>query len=157
MAESRTGMKVKCLRSDNGTEYINAKMKNFMKSRGIWHQLTVKYTPQQYGVSKRKNRTLLDMERCILLQSGLPPSFWAEAVNTANHLRNRCPSQNLNGETHYSIWTNKIPNIKYYHEFGCTAFMADKTAGKGKFESNSIKCIFMGYSKISKAYILWEP
>lgn len=157
MAERKTGMKIKCLRSDNGTEYVNNYMNDFLKNHGIRHELTIEYTPQQNGVSERKNRTLLDMARCMLIQSGLPPTFWAEAVNTANYVRNRCPSQSIDGEIPYKIWMNKTPDVKFFQKFGCSAFMLDKTPGKGKFESRSIKCIFIGYSEISKAYRLWDP
>jgi hypothetical protein len=64
--------------------------RHFLEAEGISHQLTVEYTPQQNGVAERANRTLVEMARCILLQANLPDTLWAEAVNTATYLRNRC-------------------------------------------------------------------
>jgi transposase InsO family protein len=99
--ENQKGKTVKWIQSDNGTEYINNDFEKLLKKRGITRRLTVPYNPEQNGISERKNRTLLDMARCLLIESGLPSSFWAEAVNTANYLRNRCPSKSLNGKIPY--------------------------------------------------------
>lgn len=86
MVEKETERTIKTVRSDNGTEYINHHLEDFLKQEGIKHELTVEYTPQQNGVAERKNRTLVEMARCMMIQSGLPASFWAEAVLTANHI-----------------------------------------------------------------------
>jgi len=157
MVEKRTGRKIKAVRSDNGTEYSSHYLEDFLKQEGIKHELTVEYTPQQNGVAERKNRPLVEMARCMLIQSGLPAGFWAEAILTANHSRNRCPSRTLNGETPFKIWTGRTPVVNYFQKFGTTAFMLDKTIGKGKFKPKSGKCIFIGYSIQSKAYRLWDP
>ncbi|KMQ88923.1 integrase core domain [Lasius niger] len=58
MVEKKTERKIKTVRSDNGTEYINHHLEYFLKQEGIKHELTVEYTPQQNGVAERKNRTL---------------------------------------------------------------------------------------------------
>lgn len=101
LAEKQTGKYVKCFQSDNGLEFTGKDFDNLLKDRGITRRLTVPYNPEQNGVAERRNRTLLDMARCLLAQSGLPPKFWAEAVNTANYIRNRCPSKSLQGLTPY--------------------------------------------------------
>ncbi|GJQ68569.1 hypothetical protein Trydic_g17126 [Trypoxylus dichotomus] len=59
--------------------------------------------PEQNGVSECKNRTLLDMAHCLMMQTELPSQFWAEAVYTANYIRNRCPTRSLNSRTPYEI------------------------------------------------------
>lgn len=97
--EKQTGQRIKKLRTDNGREYLSNDFKNFLKSEGILHQLSVEYTPQQNGVAERKNRTLVEMARCILLQGNLPESLWAEAINAATYIRNRCATKTLNGKT----------------------------------------------------------
>lgn len=81
--EKQTGKNIKTVRSDNGGEYRSNELQNYLKKEGICHQLTTEYTPQQNGIAERRNRTLAEMARCMLLQSGLPPSFWAEAILTA--------------------------------------------------------------------------
>lgn len=75
MVEKRTGRKIKAVQSDNGTEYSSHYLEDFLKQESIKHELTVEYTPQQNGVAERKNRTLVEMARCMLIQSGLPAGF----------------------------------------------------------------------------------
>ncbi|HLP34673.1 MAG TPA: DDE-type integrase/transposase/recombinase, partial [Amoebophilaceae bacterium] len=68
-AENFTGKKIKFLQSDNGLEYCNQEFDEYLQNCGIRHRLTVPYTPQQNGVAERKNRTLLNTARCLLIQS----------------------------------------------------------------------------------------
>jgi hypothetical protein len=157
LVEKKTERKIKTVRSDNGTEYTSHYLEDFLKQEGIRHELTVEYTPQQNGVAERKNRSLVETARCLMIQSGLSASFWAEGILTANHIRNRCPSRSLGGEIPFKMWTRRTPIVSYFRKFGTTAFALDKTPGKGKFDSRSKKCIFMGYSVQSKAYRLWDP
>ncbi|KAJ0821780.1 putative RNA-directed DNA polymerase [Helianthus annuus] len=78
--------KVKIFRSDNGTEFVNNKMDVFCKTKGILHQTSCAYTPQQNGVAERKHRHLLNLARSLLFQSGVPLSFWADCVLTAERV-----------------------------------------------------------------------
>ncbi|KAG8499226.1 hypothetical protein CXB51_005742 [Gossypium anomalum] len=82
LAENQSSCKIKALRLDNGAEYLSDKFQKLCEQKGIHHQLTTVYTPQQNEVCERKNRTLLDMARCLLFQSKLPSKIWAEVVNT---------------------------------------------------------------------------
>jgi transposase InsO family protein len=71
LVENQTGLKIKRLRSDNDTEYCNNAFGNFYRICGIIHETTVPYTPQQYGVSERLNRTVMEKARSVLQDSGL--------------------------------------------------------------------------------------
>jgi hypothetical protein len=157
LVEKKTEQKIKTVLSDNGTEYTSNYLKEFLKQEGIRHELTVEYTPQQNGVSERKNRSLVETARCLMIQSGLSASFWVEVILTANYIRNRCPSRSLGGEIPFKMWTRRIPIVSYFRKFGTTVFALNRTPGKGKFDSRSKKCIFIGYSVQSKAYRLWDP
>ena len=114
---------------------MSKEFEEYLKSQGITRRLTTAYTPEQNGVAERKNRTLVESARCLLIQSGLPPSFWAEAVSTANYIRNRCPTKRLNGRTPYEEWHGNVPSVEHFKEFGCKAYCLDKTPTKGKFEA----------------------
>ncbi|GJX67948.1 putative ribonuclease H-like domain-containing protein, partial [Tanacetum coccineum] len=81
--ENQLNHKVKVIRSDNGTEFKNREMDEFCGQKGIKREYSVARTPQQNGVAKRKNRTLIEAARTMLADSLLPTIFWAEAVNTA--------------------------------------------------------------------------
>ncbi|KAK1421891.1 hypothetical protein QVD17_24607 [Tagetes erecta] len=81
--------KVQAIRSDNGTEFRNHIFNSFCEQRGILRQFSAARTPQQNGVAERKNRTLVEAARTMLIESKLPIIFWAEAVNCAAYVLNR--------------------------------------------------------------------
>ena len=83
MVENQAQCYIKVIRSDNGTEYTTQKFKTQCKESGVIHQFTTPYTPQHNGVSKRRNRTIMEMCRCTLFEKQMPKKFWVEAVNTA--------------------------------------------------------------------------
>lgn len=87
--ENQLNQKLKGIRSDNGTEFKNARMIEFYAEKGIARQYSAPRTPQQNGVAERRNRTLLDAARTMLCDSMLPTFFWPEAVNTACYIQNR--------------------------------------------------------------------
>ncbi|GJY37130.1 ribonuclease H-like domain-containing protein [Tanacetum coccineum] len=76
-------------RCDNGTEFKNNNMNQFCGMKGIKREFSVARTPQQNGVAKRKNRTLIEAVRTMLEDSLLPTTFWAEAISTACYVQNR--------------------------------------------------------------------
>ena len=89
MVEIETGLKVKCLRSDNGGKYIDGGFSKYYAAQGIRMEKTIPRTPQQNGVAERMNRTLNERVRSMRLHAGLPKTFWADAVSTVAYLINR--------------------------------------------------------------------
>uniref|UniRef100_A0A5S6Q6J3 Integrase catalytic domain-containing protein n=1 Tax=Trichuris muris TaxID=70415 RepID=A0A5S6Q6J3_TRIMR len=152
LSEKRSGCKLLSLQSDNGGEYCSAQMEQYLTENGIKHRLSVPRTPQQNGVAERKNRTLVKMARCMMIQSRVPISFWAEAVSTANHIRNRCPSQNLNGKSPFEFWIGRKPHIGYFRTFWIKYFVLKKRPEKGMFDPTGIQCTSVGYSEVSKGF-----
>ena len=75
MVETKTGLKVKCLRSDNGGEYIDGGFNEYCAAQGIRMEKTILGTPQQNGVTERMNRTLNERARSIRLHVRLPKTF----------------------------------------------------------------------------------
>ena len=73
--EKQLGKSIKTLRSDRGGEYLSQEFQSYLRDNGILSQWTPPYTPQHNGVSKRRNRTLLDMVRSMMSDSELPKSF----------------------------------------------------------------------------------
>jgi transposase InsO family protein len=88
-AQNEFELRIKKIRSDNGTEFKNSQIKGFLEDKGIKHEFSSPYTPQQNGVVERKNRTLLDMARTMLDEYKTPDQFWAESINTACYSINR--------------------------------------------------------------------
>lgn len=151
LVENKKNLKIKNLQTDNGTEYLSNELSPFLKDNGIERRLTVPNNPEHNGIAERKNRTLVEIARCLLIQSGLPSSFWADALSTANYIRNRCPTKSLNGRTPHEIWTGRTPNVNYLREFGCSVYVLNRKPGIRKFEVRATKGIFLGYAEQSKA------
>jgi len=93
----------------------------------------------------------------MLNESGLAKSFWAEAIATANHVRNRCITRTLGKKTPYEMWTRRRPNLRYMRKFGVKVYVLDQTPNKDKFAPRGMEGIFIGYSEASKAYRVWVP
>lgn len=74
--ETEKGLPVKCLRTDNGLEFLNFEFQDYCKEKGIKRYKTVSANPQQNGVVERINRTILERVRCMRLNSRLPKQFW---------------------------------------------------------------------------------
>lgn len=153
--ETQTGQKIKSFRTDNGGEYCNNNLLNYFKSTGIQHQTSVPYSPQQNGKAERLNRTIIEKARCLLIESGLPNKFWAEAVYTSVYVLNRLPTRCIE-RTPEEIWTGKKPTVKYMKIFGCKAFSHVPVEKRKKLDPKAIPCIFVGYSLDSKAYRIYN-
>ncbi|MCO5572855.1 hypothetical protein L7F22_026614 [Adiantum nelumboides] len=113
MVENETGCKVQTLRTDRGGEYMSGAFKDFLGKKGIKHQCTMPYTPQQNGVVVRKNRSLMEMARCMLKAKGLPHKLWMETVACAAHVLNRCPTHALKNITPYESWYDRKPYVRH--------------------------------------------
>ncbi|KAJ9544527.1 LOW QUALITY PROTEIN: hypothetical protein OSB04_024234 [Centaurea solstitialis] len=130
------GRRVKKLRSDNGTEFRNAKLQSFLEDVGISHNFSTVRTPQQNGVVERKNRTLVEAARSMMAHSGVPQSFWAEAISTACYTQNRTLIVKRTGKTAYEMVEQRKPNIDYFRVFGCKCYVLNDRDDLGKFEPN---------------------
>jgi transposase InsO family protein len=76
-AQNEFELKVKNIRSDNGSEFKNLQVEEFLEEEGIKHEFSTPYTPQQNGVVERKNRTLIDMARMMLGEFKTLKRFWS--------------------------------------------------------------------------------
>ena len=145
------------MRSDRGGEYTSHEFNTFCEKEGIERELTTAYTPQQNGVSERKNRTLINVVLAMLSHAKLPKVFWGEALLTANYLQNRSPTKAIDAyKTPYELWFGRQPNLSYLRVFGCKAYVFVPKEKRQKLDSHSNECIFLGYSEESKAYCLMD-
>jgi transposase InsO family protein len=117
-AQNEFGLRIKKIRSDNGTEFKNSQIEEFLEDEGIKHEFSSPYTPQQNGVVERKNRTLLDMARTMLNEYKTSNRFWAEAINTACYAINCLYLHQILKKTSYELLTSKKPNVSYFRVFG---------------------------------------
>lgn len=157
LVENQCSKTLKILRSDNGTEYVNKDMTDFLKRKGIVHQLTVPYTPQQNGAAERLNRTLIEKVRCLLFNSNLDQKMWAEAAYTAVYLINRSPSSRLSGKIPEEMWSERKVSYKHLRIFGCEVHAHINAHKRKKLDSKSEKLLFVGYEDNVKGYRLLNP
>ncbi|KAJ9546787.1 hypothetical protein OSB04_019330 [Centaurea solstitialis] len=147
---------VRKIRSDNGTEFKNATLDAYLTSVGISHNFSGAYTPQQNGVVERRNRTLVEAARTMLAYSGLPLTFWAEAVSTACFTQNRTIITKRFKKTPYHIINRRVPNVKFFHVFGCRCYILNNRDNLGKFDKKADEGFFLGYSLTSKTFRVYN-
>ncbi|KAG8479813.1 hypothetical protein CXB51_029308 [Gossypium anomalum] len=157
LVENQSGCKIKALRSDNGIEYLSKKFQKLCEQAGIHHKLTIVYTPQQNGVCERKNRTILDMARCLLFESKLPSKFWAEAANTLVYLLNRLPTTAVKDKTPFEVWHDLKPTVSHLKVFSCVCYTLILAEKRSKLDKRSMPGIFVGYSSTNKGYRVYDP
>ncbi|CAM8933228.1 unnamed protein product [Rhodiola kirilowii] len=145
------------IRTDHGTEFENSQFISWCIKHGVQHNFSAPRTPQQNGVVERKNRTLQDMTRTMLLESGLPKSFWGEAMNAACHVLNRAYLRSILNKTPYELLKGRRPNIAHLRVFGCRCYIHDNGKNQlGKFDPRSDEGVFVGYASDSKAYKVYN-
>ncbi|KRZ49861.1 Retrovirus-related Pol polyprotein from transposon TNT 1-94 [Trichinella nativa] len=144
------------LRTDNGREYVNQRLRNFLREKGIEHQFSAPYTPQQNGVAERKNRVLVEMVRCMLTDAKLPERFWGEAVCTAAYLQNRLLSRSIS-KTPFELWTGIKPNVEHIQIFGSKAYSYIPKQKRRKWDNKAREGVIVGYGGTTKGYGLLNP
>ena len=149
---------VKVLRSDNGGEYTSNNFAKFCGEKGISHEFTVPYCPQQNGVAERMNRTIMEGVRSMLFQAKLPLEFWAEACSTAVYLHNRSPTTALKDETPFERCFGRRPDISHLRVFGfgCVSYVHVPDGQRRKLDAKARKSIFVGYPPGVKGYKLYD-
>jgi transposase InsO family protein len=155
-AENEFELKLKKVRSDNGSEFKNSRIEEFCDEKGIKHEFSAKYTPEQNGLVERMNRTLIDMARTMLSEYKVSDSFWAEAINTACHASNSLYCHRILSKTPYEVLVGRKPNISYFRVFGCKCYILRKGTRLSKFQSKCDEGFLLGYSSCSKAYRVYN-
>ena len=82
LIENLSDKRIKTLWSDNGREYTSKEFESFCKDAGIKRELTSPYNPQQNGVAKRKNRTIIKAVKTMIYDQDLPRHLWVEVART---------------------------------------------------------------------------
>ncbi|GJW97601.1 retrovirus-related pol polyprotein from transposon TNT 1-94 [Tanacetum coccineum] len=144
------------VRTDRGTEFLNKTLHAYFKEEGIEHQTSTPRTPEQNGVVKRRNRTLVEAARTMLSASKLPLFFWAEAIATACYTQNRSIIIPTHEKTAYHIINDRKPSIRHLHIFGCTCYLTRDGENLDKMKEKGDPCILVGYSTQSKGYRVYN-
>ncbi|GJV30927.1 retrovirus-related pol polyprotein from transposon TNT 1-94 [Tanacetum coccineum] len=147
---------VRNVRTDNGTEFVNQTLREWYENVGISHQTSVARTPQQNGVVERRNRTLVEAARTMLIFSKAPLFLWAEAINTACYTQNRSLIRLRYNKTPYELMQDKKPDLSFFHVFGSLCYPTNDHEDLGKFDAKADIGIFVGYAPAKKAFRIYN-
>nr|GFC17883.1 retrovirus-related Pol polyprotein from transposon TNT 1-94 [Tanacetum cinerariifolium] len=106
----------------NGFEFVNQTLRDYYEEVSISHETSVACSPQQNGVVERRNRTLIEAARTMLIYAQAPLFLWAEAVATACFTQNRSIIRLRHGKTPYELMHGKQPDLSYFHVFGALCY-----------------------------------
>nr|CCA21193.1 retrotransposon protein putative [Albugo laibachii Nc14] len=152
MMERKLGSKIKCIRADNGKEFINSQFSRECRKDGIIHQTTVPHCPQQNGVVERIDRTLMDRARAMLKHKNVEKNWWAEALNTAAYVTNRLANSTRPWITPLEVCFGSKPDIDHFRVYGSTGYAYIDKSKRSKLQQNAFPCFFLGYANNSRGY-----
>jgi len=122
LVEKQTGCNIKALRTDRGGEFLSNDFNLFCEENRILRELTTLYSPQQNGVTERKNRTVIEMARSLVNARGLPIHFLGRARVADVYRLNISPTKTISNQTLYEAWTGQKPRVNHLKAFGCIAY-----------------------------------
>nr|GEX27412.1 retrovirus-related Pol polyprotein from transposon TNT 1-94 [Tanacetum cinerariifolium] len=146
---------VKCLRSkDEASDFIIKFLK--MIQVGIFHETSVARFPHQNNVVERRNRTLIEAARTMLIYAQALLFLWTEAVATACYTQNRSIVRLLHDKTPYELLHGKLPDLSFLHVFGALCYPTNDGENLGKLQLKADIGIFIGYAPTKKAFRIYN-
>ncbi|CAI7854176.1 unnamed protein product [Closterium sp. NIES-53] len=144
--------RIKAIRTDGGGEFVNNELAKWMKSKGIKHDVTTPYTPQQNGVAEQLNRTLVEAVRSLLQHSKIGNEWRGEASALAAWIRNRVPTKVLPRTTPFEAWTGTKPNLSLLRTFGCLCYYHVPDPLRHKLQPKARAAVFLGIAPNKRAW-----
>ncbi|GKC99745.1 retrovirus-related pol polyprotein from transposon TNT 1-94, partial [Tanacetum coccineum] len=152
----RLNASVRNVRTYNGTEFVNQTLCEFYENVGISHQTSVARTPWQNSVFERRNRTLVEAARTMLIFSKDLLFLWAEAINIACYTHNRSLIRLRYNKTPYKLMQDKKPDLSFFHVFGALCYPTNDNDDLGKLDAKADIGIFVGYAPAKKAFRIYN-
>ncbi|GJY58031.1 retrovirus-related pol polyprotein from transposon TNT 1-94 [Tanacetum coccineum] len=156
MIQVRLKVPVRQIRTDNGTEFVNQTLREYYKKVVISYETSVARSPLQNGVVKRRNRTLIEAARTMLIYAKALLFLWAEAVATACYTQNRSIVRLRHGKTPYELLHDKLPDLSFFHVFGALFYPTNDSKNLGKLQLKANIGIFIGYEPTKKAFRIYN-
>ncbi|GJR98912.1 reverse transcriptase domain-containing protein [Tanacetum coccineum] len=122
MIQMRLKVPVRLIRTDNGTKFVNQTLLQYYEKIGISHETSVARSPQQNGVIERRNRTLIEAARTMLIYATALLFLWAEAVATACYTQNCSIIRLHHGKTSYELLHDKPLDLSFFYVFGALCY-----------------------------------
>ncbi|DAZ93969.1 TPA: hypothetical protein N0F65_008698 [Lagenidium giganteum] len=150
--ERQCGTRIKCVRTDNGSEYCNKQFTAICKKNGIIHQRSLPYRRQQNGDAERMNRTIVDKARSMLHLKCVAKKWWAEAVSSAVYLINRCTNKNNQSVTPFELCFKCKPQLDHVRVLGSLGYAHINESKRTKFDAKGFRCMLLAYASNAKSY-----
>ena len=155
--EHQTGKKILALQTDNGGEFTLHKFQEYCKTHGIRRHLAQSYTPHKNGIAECKNRSLLDITRCFLIEKLLLGVLCAKAIKVAYYIINIRPPKKNPNKTPYEIFYNKKSNLSKLRIFELVIFVTITKLNIGKLDNCSHKCFYLSIDEHTKGLWCYSP
>lgn len=136
---------IKILHTDNGREYVNQDFREYLDKKGIVHECTAPYTPEQNGRAEREMRTIMESARSMLHAKDMPLNLWAEAASCSVYLLNRSSSSQTKNVSPYELWYGEKPRLDHIKVFGSEGYVHVPDQKRKKLDKKSRKLILVGY------------
>nr|GEY25884.1 hypothetical protein [Tanacetum cinerariifolium] len=107
-------------------------------------------------IVERRNQTLMEAARTMLIVAKAHLFLWAEAVNTAFYTLKLSLIHTLHGKTYYELLKGKKPNLKYFRVFGSLCYSTNDYDDVGKLKAKADIGIFVGYAPTKNAYRVYN-
>ncbi|GKC68437.1 retrovirus-related pol polyprotein from transposon TNT 1-94 [Tanacetum coccineum] len=143
---------VRFMRTNNGTEFVNKDLTDYYESIRITLKKIFSRTPQQNGIVERRNRTLVEAARTMLIFSKAPLFLWAEAVTTACYTQNRSQIHTLHDKTPYELMHNKKLDLSFLRVFRALCYPTNDSEDLCKLKAKADIGFFVGYAPNRKGY-----
>ncbi|GJR49374.1 retrovirus-related pol polyprotein from transposon TNT 1-94 [Tanacetum coccineum] len=140
----------------NGTEFVNQTLREYYEKVGISHETSVARSPHQNGVVERRNHTLIEVARTMLIYTKALLCVWAEVVATACYTQNRSIICLHHGKTPYELLHDKLPDLSFFHVFGALCYLTNDSEDLGKLQPKADIGIFIGYTPTKKAFQIYN-
>ncbi|GJY19207.1 retrovirus-related pol polyprotein from transposon TNT 1-94 [Tanacetum coccineum] len=147
---------VRRIKIDNGTEFVNQTLREYYEKVGISHETSVARSPQQNGVVERRNHTLIEVARTMLIYAKAPLFLWAEAVAITCYTQNRSIIRLHHDKTPYELLHDKLPDLSFLHVFGALCYPTNDSENLGKLQPKADIGIFIGYAPTKKEFQIYN-
>jgi hypothetical protein len=152
------GRKVRKIRTDGGTEFVNEMVSNYCASLGLLFEKSNVECQEENGSSERSHQTNMAKVRCSLLGAGMEAKWWPEALMYATDVSNRLPMERLNHKTPFEMLYGKLPNGMPLKIWGsvCYAHIPETKRSDKKLSARALECRLLGLSHDHKGYRLLD-
>ncbi|KAK7585905.1 hypothetical protein V9T40_000084 [Parthenolecanium corni] len=149
LVENLTGKGIKEIRCDNGTEYINKNVADFVKNCGVYLRPCIPYVHALNGTAERYNNILLDKACCLQAQARVDRRYWPECINAAAYLTNQSPASTIERRTPFEIFFKKKPDVSNLTLYGSRVFTRVlDVRRRSKWDRKADRGILLGYTDL---------